>query len=830
MSDGATSRRTGCTDVSVFLGHSSRPGGGGTGSVGVGNTATGGEWWTVAWSVTLVVLLVAVTVVRVDTQTVSDRLGRLFAATNAPTAQLTSRPDAAVLRERLVRLDHDVLAAARRNAGRADVPPAVLRLDLFNDVVLHAIVERTGPTSAGYWLSGRIEEWAVGSITLVANDDVIAGTVRAPSGTYTILSVGDGVHAIRQLDSAILLTFEEDTLPPVFTPFEDSAVQPASGPQAGSGRVGPIRPAAQIPPAEPQPEEDGSRIDVMVVYTPAARDAQGGRREIEAVIELWVAETNQAYADSGVIQRLNLVLASMVDYEEAGPEESTRQGVLEITVDLHRLNNANDGHLDEVIDLMDRYAADIVTLVGHYSDENGGTAGGYCPETARAAPRRGYEFGACANVVNHTVGGAYLGHCPKLVVHLRVFGHTGGVKRDIELEATLVAKYAAVAPVLDERSRRRWAAAESLAIGYGGDAVVSSATGLARGTIRKGRREISRDEAPTDRIRRPGGGRPRIQQDQPGIQAALEALVDPLTRGDPTSPLRWTCKSRAKLAAALSEQGWRVSSTTVGRLLHRLGYRLQSPRKRQEGATHPDRNAQFEHINQTADEHLRAGQPVISVDTKKKELVGNFKNGGREWQPKGTPPPVLVHDFPTDAEGKAIPYGVYDMARNEAWVSVGWDHDTPAFAVASIRQWWHQMGCGAYPEATTLFITADAGGSNGYRSRAWKHELQQLADETGLTIEVSHFPPGTSKWNKIEHRLFCHITANWRGTPLTTYETIVDRIGNVRTATGLQVRAELDVGEYPTGVTVTKEQMDALALVPDEFHGEWNYKLLPRSS
>ena len=306
--------------------------------------------------------------------------------------------------------------------------------------------------------------------------------------------------------------------------------------------------------------------------------------------------------------------------------------------------------------------------------------------------------------------------------------------------------------VLGFCSRRRWAAAESRAIGYGGDAVVSSATGLARETIRKGRGEIARDEAPTDRIRRPGGGRPRIQQDQPGIQAALEALVDPLTRGDPTSPLRWTCKSRAKLAAALTEQGWRVSSTTVGRLLHRLGYRLQSPRKRQEGATHPDRNAQFEHINRTADEHLRAGQPVISVDTKKKELVGNFKNGGREWQPKGTPPAVLVHDFPTDAEGKAIPYGVYDMARNEAWVSVGWDHDTPAFAVASIRQWWRQMGCDAYPDATTLFITADAGGSNGYRLHAWKHELQQLADETGLTIEVSHFPPGTSKWNKIEHR------------------------------------------------------------------------------
>ena len=355
------------------------------------------------------------------------------------------------------------------------------------------------------------------------------------------------------------------------------------------------------------------------------------------------------------------------------------------------------------------------------------------------------------------------------------------MKRDIELEATLVAKYAAVEPVLDERSRRRWAAAESRAIGYGGDAVVSSATGLARETIRKGRREISRDEAPTDRIRRPGGGRPRIQQDQPGIQAALEALVDPLTRGDPTSPLRWTCKSRAKLAGALNEQGWRVSSTTVGRLLHRLGYRLQSPRKRQEGATHPDRNAQFEHINQTADEHLTAGQPVISVDTKKKELVGNFKNGGREWQPKGTPPAVLVHDFPTDAEGKAIPYGVYDMARNEAWVSVGWDHDTHR------RSRWRRFDTGGIrwvaaptPRPRPCSSRPMRGGSNGYRLRAWKHELQQLADETGLTIEVSHFPPGTSKWNKIEHRLFCHITANWRGTPLTTYETIVDRIGNVR--------------------------------------------------
>ena len=402
------------------------------------------------------------------------------------------------------------------------------------------------------------------------------------------------------------------------------------------------------------------------------------------------------------------------------------------------------------------------------------------------------------------------------------------MKRNVELEATIVAKYVAVAPVLDERSRRRWAAAESMAIGYGGDALVSSATGLARETIRKGRQEIVGGEASTGRIRAAGAGRPRIQDDQPGILAALEALVDPVTRGDPTSPLRWTCKSRAKLAAALTEQGWRVSSTTVGRLLRDLGYRLQSVRKRQEGTVHPDRNAQFEHINATADDFLTAGQPVISVDTKKKELVGNFKNAGREWQPKGTPPSVRVHDFPTDAEGKAIPYGIYDMARNEAWVSVGLDHDTPTFAVASIRLWWHRMGQAAYPDARILYITADAGGSNGYRSRAWKHELQQFADETGLTIHVSHFPPGTSKWNKIEHRLFCHITANWRGTPLTTFETIVDRIGNTRTEAGLRVHAALDTNPYPTGVKVTDAEMNSISLVRDEFHGDWNYKLVPR--
>ena len=402
------------------------------------------------------------------------------------------------------------------------------------------------------------------------------------------------------------------------------------------------------------------------------------------------------------------------------------------------------------------------------------------------------------------------------------------MKRDEGMETTIVTKYAVVAPVLNERARRLWAATESRAIGYGGDALVSAATGLARETIRKGRREIDRGVEATGRVRRAGAGRPGIEKTQPGVKEALERLVDPVTRGDPTSPLRWTCKSRAKLASTLSNDGWRVSSTTVGRLLHELGYSLQSVRKSREGAAHPDRNEQFEHINATAASFLRRKQPVISVDTKKKELVGDFKNGGREWQPRATPEKALVHDFPSDAIGKAIPYGVYDMARNEAWVSVGRDHDTPQFAVASIRQWWKLMGRRAYPDADHLFITADAGGSNGYRSRAWKLELQRFADDARLRIRVSHFPPGTSKWNKIEHRLFCHITQNWRGKPLRTFETIVDLIGNTRTAAGLHVRAKLDSRKYRTGVAITKAQMRELILRPHQFRGEWNYELQPR--
>jgi hypothetical protein len=404
------------------------------------------------------------------------------------------------------------------------------------------------------------------------------------------------------------------------------------------------------------------------------------------------------------------------------------------------------------------------------------------------------------------------------------------VRRNEDLEATIVAKFAVMAPVLDERARRLWAAAESSVIGYGGDALVSAATGLARETIRNGRRELTRGVAATPRIRRAGAGRPRIGQSQPGVKAALEALVEPLTRGDPTSPLRWTCKSRAKLTAALTTQGWHVSSTTVGRLLHELGSRLQALRKSREGTSHPDRNAQFEHINAAAASFLERQQPVISVDTKKKELVGDFKNAGQEWQPTGTPEPVRVHDFPGDAVGKAIPYGIFDMARNEAWVSVGRDHDTPAFAVASIRQWWTMMGRRAYPQADALLITADAGGSNGYRSRTWKKELQRLADDLRLRIHVSHFPPGTSKWNKIEHRLFCHITENWRGRPLRTFETLVALIGHTRTAAGLRVKAKLDKRRYPTGGVVTHAEMRGLALHPHVFHGDWNYELRPRSS
>ena len=329
------------------------------------------------------------------------------------------------------------------------------------------------------------------------------------------------------------------------------------------------------------------------------------------------------------------------------------------------------------------------------------------------------------------------------------------MRRNKEAEAAVRAKFEALLPVLDERARRHWAAVEATSLGFGGETLVWAATGISRITIRAGKREIESGEDLGDRIRRPGAGRPTLEEKQPGIRDALERLVDPVTRGDPESPLRWTCKSKVKLSAAMHKEGFTISPTRVGVKLHELGYSLRSVRKTREGASHPDRNSQFEHINETAEDFQQRNQPVISVDTKKKELVGDFKNAGREWQPKNEPEESLVHDFPGDSIGKAIPYGVYDMARNEAWVSVGRDHDTPTFAVASIRQWWKMMGKVSYPHADELLITADAGGSNGYRSRVWKVRLQALADELKLRIRVCHFPPGTSKWNKIEHRLFC---------------------------------------------------------------------------
>jgi len=404
------------------------------------------------------------------------------------------------------------------------------------------------------------------------------------------------------------------------------------------------------------------------------------------------------------------------------------------------------------------------------------------------------------------------------------------VKRDRGLEEVIRRKYHALTPALDERTRRLWAAAESQAIGYGGDALVASATGLARDVIRAGRKELEAGLVSGARRRHPGGGRKSLAITQEGWIEALEEIVAPATRGDPMSPLRWTCKSTRNIADELRGRGFDVSHTSVAKELHVLGYSLHVLRKTHEGDDHPDRNAQFEHINDTVKCFQAWNQPVISVDTKKKELVGDFKNYGSEWQPKGQPEEVNVHDFPSDALGKAIPYGVFDMTRNEACVSVGCDHDTPAFAVASIRHWWRTMGKQAYPHATDLLITADAGGSNGYRVRAWKARLQDLADDTGLRIHVCHFPPGTSKWNKIEHRLFCHITRNWRGRPLATYETVVELIGSTRTRKGLHVKARLDGKTYPTGVEVTKAEMMALALYKDSFHGDWNYRVDPRRS
>jgi hypothetical protein len=402
------------------------------------------------------------------------------------------------------------------------------------------------------------------------------------------------------------------------------------------------------------------------------------------------------------------------------------------------------------------------------------------------------------------------------------------------LTQAIKAKFTTLEPLLDERARRLWAAVEARAIGRGGIIRVAEATGLSRGTIRAGLRELDTqapaDEGrpPTGRLRRPGGGRKPLVDHDPDLLRDLEALVDPVTRGDPMSPLRWTCKSAAKLADGLGSRGHAVSERTVNRLLHGLGYSLQANRKTIEGRQHPDRDAQFQYINRRVKAFQRQGQPVVSVDTKKKELVGRYRNGGRDWQPRGEPEEVRVHDFIDKGLGKAIPYGVYDLAADAGWVSVGVDHDTAEFAVESLRRWWRNMGSRVYPQANRLLITADGGGSNGSRCRLWEVELQGLADETGLSISVCHFPPGTSKWNKIEHRMFCHITENWRGRPLVSRVVVVNLIGSTTTKTGLEVRAELDGGSYPVGREVTEQQMEGLSIKRERFHGEWNYTIRPR--
>jgi len=364
---------------------------------------------------------------------------------------------------------------------------------------------------------------------------------------------------------------------------------------------------------------------------------------------------------------------------------------------------------------------------------------------------------------------------------------------------------------------------------------VAEATGLSRATIRAGLRELTAPLPPelqqrtSERLRRPGGGRRPLIESDPQLLQDLERLVDPVTRGHPMSPLRWTCKSATRLADELQEQGYAVSERTVNRLLHELGYSLQANRKTLEGGHHPDRDAQFQYISQRVKTFQRQGQPVVSVDTKKKELVGQFRNSGREWQPRGRPERVKVHDFPDEELGKVIPYGVYALATNTGWVSVGIDHDTAEFAVETLRRWWEHMGHEAYPHATRLLITADGGGSNGSRCRLWKVEVQKLADELGLQITVCHFPPGTSKWNKIEHRMFCHITENWRGRPLVSREVVVNLIGHTTTKAGLEIRSALDENRYLTGREVTVQQLEALSIKREKFHGEWNYTLKPRS-
>ena len=402
------------------------------------------------------------------------------------------------------------------------------------------------------------------------------------------------------------------------------------------------------------------------------------------------------------------------------------------------------------------------------------------------------------------------------------------IKGQEELVRKVAEKYNNLSKTLNERSRRLWAGNESLSIGYAGIEIVSRATGLSRSTIIKGMKEITDKRELKDRIRDLGGGRKKEVDKNPGIREELIRLIEPSTRGDPQSPLLWESKSLRKLSSELKEKGYDVSHVLVEKLLHDMKYNLKSNRKMNEGKSHADRNLQFEHINSRAIEFMKESQPVISIDTKKKELIGNFKNNGKEWKPKGEYDEVNIYDFMQFAVGKAVPYGIYDMKLNEGYVNVGIDHDTAEFAVQSIKKWWECMGKKRYPDAKRLMITADGGGSNGSRVKLWKIELQKFATETGLEISVCHFPPGTSKWNKIEHRLFSFITKNWRGKPLVSYEVIVNLIANTRTEKGLRVECSIDLDSYEKGIKISNDEMLKLNIRTDEFHGEWNYTIAPK--
>ncbi len=415
--------------------------------------------------------------------------------------------------------------------------------------------------------------------------------------------------------------------------------------------------------------------------------------------------------------------------------------------------------------------------------------------------------------------------------------YTAGVLIDEARISAIRSRYESLVHVMDERVTRLWAASEAIALGRGGVAAVTHATGILGKRIWQGARELKdigrwppKERPHAQRIRRPGARRKPLSKTDPTLVSDLESLIEPTTRGDPESALRWTCKSVRKLAEELCSMGHQVGAQKVSELLHELDYSLQGTRKTREGSAHPDRNAQFEHINAQAKAFQRAGEPVVSVDTKKKELVGDFTNRGKEWQPAGMPVPVRVHDFIDPKLGKAVPYGVYDIARNEGWVNVGIDHDTSEFAVESLRRWWLRMGRRAYPEATRLLVTADGGGSNGHRTRLWKLELQGFANESGLNVTVAHYPPGTSKWNKIEHRMFCHITQNWRGRPLESVATIVSLIADTTTKAGLRIKAALDCNLYEKAIKVSDDQLASLQIKPHHFHGDWNYTIRPAPS